>query len=250
VTGVKTESGSTFHAHKVILCTGAWTNSLLDTKGQLIPKGHCIGHIQLTPEEHERYSSIPIVDNEMWNVYYFPPFPENGIMKLAAVGSGYRAKQGPRMQSDHPNDGIPREAEEHLRRGIKQSIPAFENKEMFDVRVCWDMDTADEDFLITPHPDIGGVFIATGGYTPLLYLLLISGSHHGFKFLPRIGHYIALMIEGKLPSEFSDCWKWRPGLEWKTDVEREGVLLGKNFEELDGWEGSAHHGVMSHTWGN
>jgi hypothetical protein len=39
-------------------------------------------------------------------------------------------------------------------------------------------------------------------------------------------------------------------LEWKTDVEREGVLLGKNFEELDGWEGSAHHGVMSHTWGN
>ena len=68
--------------------------------------------------------------------------------------------------------------------------------------------------------------------------------------MPRIGHYIALMLEGKLPSEYAERWKWRPGLKWKVDVEAEGVLLGKHFEELGGWAGSAHHGVMAHTWGN
>jgi glycine/D-amino acid oxidase-like deaminating enzyme len=44
------------------------------------------------------------------------------------------------------------------------------------------------------------------------------GSGHGFKFLPRIGHYIALMLEGKLPARFSDKWKWRPGLKWDVHL--------------------------------
>jgi hypothetical protein len=75
--------------------------------------------------------------------------------------------------------------------------------------------------------------------------------------MPRIGHYIALMLEGKLPAEYADSWKWRPGLAcsseqagWHFDVTSEGVLPGKDFEELEGWAGSARHGVMAHTWGN
>jgi sarcosine oxidase / L-pipecolate oxidase len=79
---------------------------------------------------------------------------------------------------------------------------------------------------------------------------LISGSGHGFKFLPRIGFYIALMIEGKLPDEFAEKWKWRPGQEWEKPILREGTLVSKDFEETEGWAGSARHGPMAHTWGN
>jgi len=166
VIGITTESGSTFYADKVVLCTGSWTNSLIDTKGQLVPKGHCLGHIQLTHEEYARFHKMPVVDDQKWNIYYFPPFMENRIMKVAAFGSGYCSKEGPRSQSDHPEDGIPIEAQEHLRRGMRQTVPALAEKELCDVRVCWCIDTPDEHFLITPHPDIVGIYFATGGTCP------------------------------------------------------------------------------------
>lgn len=163
VTGVRTKSGSTFSADKIVLCTGAWTNTLIDTKAQLIPKGHFLGHIQLTEEEHVRYATMPVVDDMKRNIYYFPPFTENGVMKIAGVCSGYRVKGAPRTQSEHPNDGIPAEAEEHLRRGMRRTIPALAEKEMFDVRICWCVDTPDSHFLITPYPEITGLYLATGG---------------------------------------------------------------------------------------
>lgn len=68
--------------------------------------------------------------------------------------------------------------------------------------------------------------------------------------MPRIGYYIALMLDGKLPSEFANSWKWRPGLSWKSDIEAEGVLHAKDLEETEGWVDGARHGVMAHTWGN
>jgi sarcosine oxidase/L-pipecolate oxidase len=106
---------------------------------------------------------MPVVDDMKWNVDYFPPFQENGVMKIAVLGPGYRANGGPRTQSDHPDDGIPKEAEEHLRRGMRQVLPALAEKELFDVRVCWCVDTPDANFLITPHPEISGLYLATGG---------------------------------------------------------------------------------------
>ena len=166
VTGIKTSSGATFHADKVVLCTSAWTPSLVDTKGQLVPKGYCLAHIQLTPAEHARYANMPVVDDGNENIYYFPPFEDNGIMKIAALSSGYTIKGEPRTQSDYPEDGIPKEAEEHLRRGMRASIPSLAEKEMFDRRVCWDVETPDEHYLITPHPDVSGLYLATGGCTP------------------------------------------------------------------------------------
>jgi len=163
--GIKTDSGASFYGDKIVLCTGAWTNSLIDTKGQLVPKGHCLGHIQLTPEEHARYANIPVFDDSKTNIYYFPPFEENGVMKIAGLSTGYRVQGDiPRTQSEHPEDGIPKEAEEHLRRGMRNSIPSLAEKEMFDVRVCWCVDTPDLHFLITPYPDLGGLYLATGGF--------------------------------------------------------------------------------------
>jgi hypothetical protein len=76
------------------------------------------------------------------------------------------------------------------------------------------------------------------------------GSGHGFKFLPRIGHYIALMLEDKLPSEFGDKWKWRPEQPRGKSHHTNDTCGGKDFEKTEGWVGGARHGIMAHTWGN
>jgi sarcosine oxidase/L-pipecolate oxidase len=192
---------------------------------------------------------MPVFDDSKWNIYYFPPFAENGVMKIAGLGTGYTSRtEEPRMQSDHPDDGITTEVVEHLRRGMRASIPTLAEREMFDTRVCWCVDTADLHFLIAPHPDITGLFIATGGTCPDVNSNL--GSGHGFKFLPRIGYYIALMLEDKLPAEFVEKWKWRPGQNWIPRAHSNEDVGGKDFEDAEGWAGSARHGPMAHTWGN
>jgi sarcosine oxidase/L-pipecolate oxidase len=61
--GAKCADGTEHFADVVVLAAGAAAASLLDMKGQLVAKGHTVGHIQLTPEEVERYKNIPIVDH-------------------------------------------------------------------------------------------------------------------------------------------------------------------------------------------
>jgi sarcosine oxidase / L-pipecolate oxidase len=59
-----------------------------------------------------------------------------------------------------------------------------------------DAETPYHDFLITPHPKVPHLSIATGG------------SFHGWKFLPVIGDYIAAMLDGKLAPEYGRRWAW------------------------------------------
>lgn len=61
--GVKSADGKVYFADIVILAAGASSARLLDTKGQLVAKGHTVGALQLTPEEVERYKDLPIFDH-------------------------------------------------------------------------------------------------------------------------------------------------------------------------------------------
>jgi glycine/D-amino acid oxidase-like deaminating enzyme len=193
--------------------------------------------MQLTPEEVARYTELPVYISAKYNLYLFPPF-KNGVMRLAALSTGYTGV--PRLQSDFPTDGIPAEAEEHLRRGLREVMPALAKKEFFDVRVCWCVDTPDMDFLVTEVPDKEELYVATGG------------SAHGFKFLPVIGRYIALMVEGRLPREVADKWRWKTAGSHGQGrhTGKRNVLEGKPLEETHGWSDSARHGTMRHTWDN
>ena len=54
------------HAHvadTVVLSIWANTAALVDAKDEVVARSHCVGVIQLTPEEIKRYSGLPIVDN-------------------------------------------------------------------------------------------------------------------------------------------------------------------------------------------
>jgi sarcosine oxidase / L-pipecolate oxidase len=61
--GARSASGTAHFADVVVVAAGAAAGSIVDMKGQLVAKGHTVGHIQLTPEEVKKYENIPIVDH-------------------------------------------------------------------------------------------------------------------------------------------------------------------------------------------
>jgi len=60
------------------------------------------------------------------------------------------------------------------------------------------------------------------------------------------------MLEGGLPSEYAEKWKWSAERirEQKHSALTERTFAGKDLEETDGWKGGAKHGLLAHTWGN
>lgn len=229
--GVLTADGLQHEADIVVVAAGAWTPSLLDLKDQLTAKGHCVAHIQLTPEETKHYSSMPIMDNLEMS-YFFPP-QEDGIFKMAhsrfvtnilTDSNSNITTSIPHTFKQSPSDGLPLEIESTMRRNLRRILPELADRPFCYTRICWDADTADRHFLVTPHPDHSRLFLAAGG------------SAHGFKFLPVVGKYIADFLEGKLDEDTTQKWKWRAGqkVESKSLAHMEPEL---ELAELTGWKG-------------
>lgn len=81
VRGVKTEGGRVFLADKVIIAMGSWSPSHSAIK-ELLPQGlieatgQTVMTIQLTPELHQKYASIPVSMHHDGTGYYsFPVSP-------------------------------------------------------------------------------------------------------------------------------------------------------------------------------
>ncbi|KAL4922133.1 FAD dependent oxidoreductase [Aspergillus aurantiobrunneus] len=230
-TGAVAADGTTYTAELIVLATGAWTPSLIDLQGQLTAKGHSVAHIQLTPAETAHYAQMPIMDNLELG-YFFPP-QEDGIFKLAHSqfvtntrtdeNSGI-ATSIPHTFSDAPDDDLPIEIERAMRRNLRRVLPELADRPFCYTRLCWDADTADRHFLVTPHPSYKGLCIAAGG------------SAHGFKFLPMVGKYVADLLEGKLDEETRRLWQWRAG---QTVTARNLAHMDPEVElgELEGWRG-------------
>ncbi|KAI6873104.1 hypothetical protein KC343_g1408 [Hortaea werneckii] len=204
--GTKSADGSTNLADHVILAAGAAAGSILDMEGQLVAKGHTVGHIQLSPEEIEKYKNFPIIDHFEGGIM-FPP-QKDGIIKIGAVqfvtncDPKHKGSPSlPRYRCDHPHDTVPKPVEDRIRAWVRQLTPELAERLWFETRICWDADMPDFNFLIDKHPAHQGLSLAVGG------------SAHGFKFLPVIGKYIVDMLEGKLDAQIQQKWRWRPGLK-------------------------------------
>ena len=61
--GVLAEDGTEWIADRIVLCTGAWTDSLIDTEGQLEARCWTLAHLQLSPDECDEFKGIPVVLN-------------------------------------------------------------------------------------------------------------------------------------------------------------------------------------------
>ncbi|KAI7083425.1 hypothetical protein KC356_g7572 [Hortaea werneckii] len=198
------DPGVNFADH-VVLAAGAAAGSIIDMEGQLVAKGHAVGHIQSSPDEVEKYKDIPIIDHFEGGIM-FPP-QADGIIKIGAVqfvtnhDPKHRGSPSlPRYRCDHPDDTVPKPVEGRIRAWVGRLTPELAQRLWFETRICWDADMPDFNFRIDNHPTHQGLSLAVGG------------SAHGFKFLPVIGKYIVDMLEGKLDAQTQQKWRWRPGL--------------------------------------
>lgn len=232
VCGAKLKDGRALTADLVILATGAWTGSLVDLRGRATATGQVLAYLKLTDSEQERLRAMPVLLN-MSTGCIIPP--KNGILKVARHAYGYTnsieihnpdkltsdddGKEEtitvslPRTRHDDPHQGIPPEGEAACRAALAEMIPWLSTRPFSHTRICWYTDTPNGDFLITHHPHLHGLFLATGG------------SGHGFKFLPAIGDAIVDALEGNCPTEFRDKWCW-PKMKVELVVTEDGSRGG------------------------
>ncbi|OAA67950.1 FAD dependent oxidoreductase [Niveomyces insectorum RCEF 264] len=108
------------------------------------------------------------------------------------------AASTPLTHLDDPHLSIPAEGAADLRRGLRAMVPlaGLADRPFLRTRLCWYTDTPTADFLVDYHPDVGGLFVATGG------------SGHAFKFLPVLGDAVVACVLGERPAAFGTKWAW------------------------------------------
>ncbi|KAH8663445.1 FAD dependent oxidoreductase [Tricladium varicosporioides] len=216
ITGIEVLSGPAITADHIILATGAWTSRLVPTYESVISTGQPVGFLQLTQDEADRLRKMPVCINLSSGFFVFPPTLDTNILKVARHGFGYenpvnvkyppaqknmpalqKTVSGPRRDINGARaSSIPADADAALRRGIRQLLPEFADRLWGMTRLCWYTDTPKGDFIITDHPNVEGLFLATGG------------SGHAFKFLPVLGRYIVDVFEGVASQEMTDKWSY------------------------------------------
>ncbi|OCT49058.1 L-pipecolate oxidase [Cladophialophora carrionii] len=174
VEGVNVALGAPVLGSKVILATGAWTNSFLDLTYAMSSSGQPVGFIQLTPEEAYSISRMPTLINMTSGFFVFPPTPGTNILKVACHSHGFenrvpieggsRTISAPKRDSNNATSFfIPDSADAALRHGLKQILPRFADRPWMRRRLCWYTDTPEGNFVVDYHPSIQGLFLATGG---------------------------------------------------------------------------------------
>ncbi|KAI9673117.1 MAG: hypothetical protein M1817_002979 [Caeruleum heppii] len=238
VHGVHLRDRTTLHADLTILACGAWTPSLIDLSGLAQATGQVLAYLPLTPAEHDSLRDMPVMLNFSTGMFVMPP-TKDGVLKVARHAYGYTNPRPvpnpeentheetilaslPRTLRDDPNLTIPAEGLTACLATLAQMVPSLAlspSRSFSHTRLCWYTDTPTGDFLISPHPNYTGLFVATGG------------SGHGFKYLPVIGEAVVDILrdrpERKGGIEEDLRRKWR----WPTEEER-GMRGGRL---VDGW---------------
>jgi sarcosine oxidase / L-pipecolate oxidase len=266
VQGAQLADGSVRRADLTILSAGAWTPSLLDMRGIASSSGQVLGYVDLTPEEQEVISKMPVVLNLSTGLFAIPPpapgeeagpMPEGqggidwrktrAVLKVARHGYGYQnpvdiENPEPRWSErrrthypwtskitpslpytswDHKGESskFPAEAEKDLSSILSELVPSLAGKAFSNTRICWYLDTASGDFIVTYHPRYKNLFVATGG------------SGHAFKFLPVLGDEVVKIIEdgpdGAKKSTLGKKWKWPEECKKQCVITEDGSRGGR-----------------------
>lgn len=178
--------------------------------------------MRLEPEMAERYRQTPVLLDFSTGFYMFPPNDDN-VVKFAlhtnghTWGSGTSATASARPEGDELSifssssgttrmkcvgtvstprtsrthgDGlgtrVPADILKRLHDHLKQAYPELGALPLDTTRLCWYLDTPDEDWIIDEVDGCTSLFVATGG------------SGHAFKFLPVIGRLVKSRIEGRM----------------------------------------------------
>lgn len=228
VTGLLMEDGSVFNAGKIVMCVGAYTESLIDMEGQVTAVAYSTAHIALTPLELKKYQNMPVILVEGLG-YSFPP-DQNGQIKVCDLHIGHPWKQSilgrpqpvslPRDAAYHETDTLPDEDISEVRRFIDYCLPQFSRRPFDKTAMCWDTESFDYGWIISPHPS-----------SPKTLFLATAGSGHAFKNLPNLGKYVADCLEECLSPPLREAWRWRP-----DKVASTSPIDRVDLAQLKGWQ--------------
>ncbi|CAO3637440.1 unnamed protein product [Cunninghamella blakesleeana] len=203
VEGIITKDGKVHLADKVVIAAGAWTPSIVDCGNLLTATGQTVVHFQPTGQLLDGFQKdCPVWcgDLSCTGFYGFPANAE-GKMKIGIHNSGciWPSENNisvPRTQVSHKGDTIPLVGLREMRKFLGAFIPETSSMDISYSRLCWYCDSIDGDFLISYHPTLSNVIVASGD------------SGHGMKFLPNIGFQIRNVIEG-ISTDYTRAWDWR-----------------------------------------
>ena len=193
VVGLTTADGETLRADRVVVAAGVWTSTLLpELDGFLRLSGQPILYFRPSDPGLFAADRFPPWGTDLaCSGWYGFPATREGIVKIGNHGPGYA------VSPDVPRV-IPTEDDEiSCREFLSHSLPELADVPLHASKMCIYTDTWDGNFLISPHPEVNGLTVATGG------------SGHGFKFAPVLGGLIADAVEG-IPNLYLDRFTWRP----------------------------------------
>ncbi|KAI9709725.1 MAG: hypothetical protein M1820_003127 [Bogoriella megaspora] len=230
VVGARLVGGWEVRADVTVMAMGAWSGKFVDLRGVASATGQVLAYIDLSQEEQERYRKSPVLMNMSRGMFVVPC--SQGHLKVARHAYGYvnpvrirhpdPLRRGeeitvslPRTKMDDPELWIPDEGRKACREALREMVPDLGERPFSQTRICWYSDTPKGDYLITYHPRIEGLFLATGD------------SGHGFKMFPVLGDKIVDCLLGNTPDGFKDKWCWpkKPvdDLVWTEDGSRGGI---------------------------
>lgn len=230
VIGARSQDGVIYHAQQIILAAGAGSDRLLDFEKQLRPTAWTLCHIQMTPEEAQKYRNLPVLFN-IAKGFFMEPDEEKNELKICDEHPGYcnfvadSFHQGEKRSIPFAKHQIPLEAEARARDFLHDTMPHLAERPFSFARICWDADTVDRAFLIDRHPEFASLLVAVGG------------SGNGAMQMPTIGGFIADALEGKLQKELVDVVRWRPEIAvnrdwWSTQNRFGGPDKLMNFQDV------------------
>jgi len=260
VKGVKLATGEVVEADKIVLTTGAWTSFLMHSieeelglrheeriERQLTAAAVCVAHYQLTEEEVELYSKMPVIvygekgipfghrvfmfsDAESFAGEVLPP-PQSGILKFTFSGSvtntiTVTSEQRISVPPFQDQSIVPQALKNEILDIIKSLMPYFQNngREVDRWRLCWDSITPTQNQLICRHPN------------PSMHnlCLAVGGSFHSYKFLPTIGKYVANVIHGISNGDEKDhAWEWKAtGSQDRLKCAHANVIPKRDLKDL------------------
>lgn len=225
-----------------ILATGAWTPTLLDTRGVASARAQCSAYIPVSAAEAAALKDMPVHLNLASGCFVFPPTRTARRPGAATDGQGWEVKvarhafgYAPPLVRARPvradadgevvhgvahvrapvfRDALPPTDEEQLRAFVAQTLPqladvassdrAVRAQRPWTGRLCYYLDTAAGDFIVARHPAFrSSLFVATGG------------SGHAFKFAPTLGGAVVDVLDGtdarrsgKERGRWTRKWSW------------------------------------------
>jgi len=224
VKGAVVAQGPPHRTDRTILCAGANAARIFDMQDQLRPTAWTLAHIKMNPEEAQLYNNLPVLFN-IERGFFMEPDEEKHELKICDEHPGYcnweTSPHDPKQISvPFAYHQIPLEAEERVRRFLRETMPQLADRPFSHARICWCADTPNRAFLITRHPSYPSLVLGVGG------------SGHGFSYIPAIGGVIADCLEDRMDEQMKHLFRWRP----ETAVNRDWTDLQSRF----GPDGSNH----------